>query len=329
MSEVWRTLQAAELDPSDILLLACPEDGGSLVHLAAAGGGTLRCARCHRRFPIRDGIPGLLPERLSRPLEARRGGAREGNHALQTPQLSELLARNDESFDYDRLYPDEEYRHELDTYLSLLDPDPDDIILDIGAGTGRVVKEYAHLCRRVACVDFSRRSLEVLKSRPELAGRRGPTVEGDATALPFADCSFDRAVALTLVCHLPRGGLRRCFLAHVRRVLKPGGVFLVSTYHYAVVKRLWALLGRSEGALREGWQSGGRIWYRNETRREFLGLLEQDFTVDVIKGICHRVPLLSNLSQGSARRLDGACGRLGWAEPIFATELVARCRVPG
>ena len=296
--------------------LACPDDGAA--PLTAAGrDGELVCPRCRRRFPSHDGIWELLPASLVAP-QATTGS---GDVAARR---CEMDIRDRESAIYDELYADDEFRYELATYVRLLDPQRDDVILDVGAGTGRVVKEYASRCAAVSCADYSRQSLRFLLARKDLDPRRIEAVLADATALPFAERSFDRVVSLSMLCFLPSDALRHQFLAHVRRVLRPGGVFVVSTYHYAAVKRLWAAFGRTEGALPSGLQSGG-ISYRNETEADFRRDLEAHFAIEELRGVCHRVPFVSRASRRLSCRLDAYLGGIDAARKIFATEIVARC----
>jgi uncharacterized protein len=49
-----------------VSLLACPRCLGGLQPLQGAGG--LVCARCRCTYPVRDGVPDLLPE-SARPLD--------------------------------------------------------------------------------------------------------------------------------------------------------------------------------------------------------------------------------------------------------------------
>jgi len=277
---------------------------------------------------VERGIPSLLPESVARALAAE--AARDAEDPSSTDLVArEARTRDEESARYDDLYPDEEFRNELDAYVRMLDPGPSDTVLDVGAGTGRVTKEFAARCGRLACADLSVESLRRLSSRPGIREMRPLVVHADATALPFADASFDRVAAFGILCMLPGEALRRRFVDELHRVLRPGGVMVCATFHHAWVKRLWALAGRTDGALHEGFQNRGRVYYRNDTRAELVALLERRFRVVEVRGVCHRVPFLSNASRDLARRLDGLLGHVPLAWRAFAAEQAALCRKPG
>ena len=50
-------------------------------------------------------------------------------------------------------------------------------------------------------------------------------IQGDATAMPFADGRFTGAVCFTMLHHVPSPELQDRLLREVWRVLKPGGMF--------------------------------------------------------------------------------------------------------
>jgi ubiquinone/menaquinone biosynthesis C-methylase UbiE len=95
-------------------------------------------------------------------------------------------------------------------------------ILDVGCGTGRLAVVLAQ--RHGASVTGLDPSSEMLAVAQERAPS-GRWVLGYAEALPFADRAFERAVSSLVIHHLDRGTA----FPEVRRVLQPGGRFVIST----------------------------------------------------------------------------------------------------
>jgi ubiquinone/menaquinone biosynthesis C-methylase UbiE len=80
-------------------------------------------------------------------------------------------------------------------------------------------------------------SLTAIEIDPELAtalaGRYGTSddvtvVEGDATDMPFEDARFSGATCFTMLHHVPEAVLQDRVFGEVYRVLRPGGLFVVS-----------------------------------------------------------------------------------------------------
>jgi ubiquinone/menaquinone biosynthesis C-methylase UbiE len=100
-------------------------------------------------------------------------------------------------------------------------------VLDIGCGNGRFFPVLRD--RHVAYV-----GLDNSKGLLEEAHKQFPGVtfvEGDATALPFADRSFDIAFSFATIHHIPSKTLRRAFVKEAARVLKPGNTFIVTAWY--------------------------------------------------------------------------------------------------
>jgi SAM-dependent methyltransferase len=110
-------------------------------------------------------------------------------------------------------------------------------VLDLGAGSGRsslmvlLERPKAH----VTAVDIYRGYFGIDDNTPErlLANARVAGVSdridvktADIRELPFAEASYDAAVSAFAIDHLNRDGVTRS-LAEVRRVLRPGGEFLL------------------------------------------------------------------------------------------------------
>jgi ubiquinone/menaquinone biosynthesis C-methylase UbiE len=56
-------------------------------------------------------------------------------------------------------------------------------------------------------------------------GEAVTVVQGDATAMPFADARFSAVVCFTMLHHLPSAQAQDRLLAEATRVLRPGGLF--------------------------------------------------------------------------------------------------------
>ena len=94
-------------------------------------------------------------------------------------------------------------------------------ILDVGAGTGRLVR---HLNEKIEATAYGvDRSLGMLRR----ASAESPRAVMDAERLAFSDGAFDAVLAMFVLFHLPdpAAGLRE-----MRRVLKRGGVVAFTTW---------------------------------------------------------------------------------------------------
>lgn len=103
---------------------------------------------------------------------------------------------------------------------------PGQRVLDIGCGNGRF---YPLLHERGAIYTGLDSSAKLLAE----AGRAYPEAtftEGDATALPFPDQSFDIAFSFAVIHHIPSKALREKFIAEAARVLIPGSTFVITTW---------------------------------------------------------------------------------------------------
>jgi ubiquinone/menaquinone biosynthesis C-methylase UbiE len=104
-------------------------------------------------------------------------------------------------------------------------PGPFGRSLEIGAGTGYFTLNLmqAGVVREAVCTDISPGMLRALEGNAERLGLDVDTLACDATALPFADESFDLVLGHAVLHHLPH--LDRSF-AEFARVLRPGGTLL-------------------------------------------------------------------------------------------------------
>jgi ubiquinone/menaquinone biosynthesis C-methylase UbiE len=123
----------------------------------------------------------------------------------------------------------EQHRAENLWTVRLLDVRPSDRVLEIGFGPGRAIEEIAKnlTTGQIAGVDFSRTMVSAAKRR-NAAGVRAARVDlryGDVTQLPFADNFFDKVFSINCVYFWTDPAAA---LEEIRRVLKPGGVLIVT-----------------------------------------------------------------------------------------------------
>lgn len=99
-------------------------------------------------------------------------------------------------------------------------------VLDAGCGVGYGSAHLGQAARRVVGVDSSEEAIAYARGR-----YAAPNIEfavGDLLELDQPDAAFDVVCAFETIEHLTH---HEQFLGHVARVLRPGGVFLVSTPH--------------------------------------------------------------------------------------------------
>jgi SAM-dependent methyltransferase len=110
-------------------------------------------------------------------------------------------------------------------------------VLDAGCGSGYGTAEFAHAAS-VTGTDISAEALGHARSHFARPGVR--FVQAACEAMPFADAAFDLITAFEVIEHLERWPE---LLSEARRVLRPGGVLLVSTPNKAYYNEMRAAVG--------------------------------------------------------------------------------------
>lgn len=96
-------------------------------------------------------------------------------------------------------------------------------VLDIGCGIGQMAVWMAKQGAHVTAIDVGP---DLIDAARQVASLNSVSVDfrvGNATALEFADASFDAVVGMAILHHLPVDILDAC-MEEVRRVLRPDGV---------------------------------------------------------------------------------------------------------
>ncbi|HEX3147702.1 MAG TPA: class I SAM-dependent methyltransferase [Gemmataceae bacterium] len=117
-------------------------------------------------------------------------------------------------------------------------------LVDLGCGTGRLLVKFARCGFDCLGVDLSEAMLDVVREKAEQQALNVATLKANLVELDeLPPSSFDYAACLFSTLGMIRGrDNRQCFLNHVRRILKPGGRFVLHAHNSGY--RFFGRLGR-------------------------------------------------------------------------------------
>eukprot|EP00249_Psilotum_nudum_P001152 c13491_g1_i1 orf=107-1189(+) len=220
---------------SDAEIFACPvcfeplirKGPAGLNHFAILRSG-FQCPLCKKTYSSREGFLDLTITAAAR------------EYKEYFPVTTELFRNPIVSFLYERGWrqrfkqsgfpgPDEEFKMAQE----FLRPSAGGVLLDVSCGTGlfsrRFAKSYSY--STVIALDFSenmlRQCYEFIKQDRSLDGVNLPLVRADVSRLPFSSRTID-AVHSGAALHCwpsPTAGV-----AEICRILRPGGVFVATTF---------------------------------------------------------------------------------------------------
>lgn len=116
----------------------------------------------------------------------------------------------------------------------------DGLIVEAGCGNGNICRTFANDGFQIEGLDFAPRAIEANR---RLDGARGRYTVGDVRALPYADGSLAGYISLGVIEHFD-DATRAQILRETARVLRPGGIALISTPAFNPLRRLASLWGR-------------------------------------------------------------------------------------
>lgn len=130
-------------------------------------------------------------------------------------------------------------------------------LLDLGCGTGRLLVPFAQRGYRVLGVDLSEEMLRVVGAKAATAGVHVDRLKANVVELGMlANGSFDYVACLFSTLGMVSGAAQReRVVAEVRRVLRPGGVFVLHVHNR------WFSV----------WDRAGRSWLLGDLLRQLRG----------------------------------------------------------
>lgn len=199
------------------------------------------------------------------------------------------------------------FKRRVRTIFEWLDPQPDDVILDMPCGRGFYLNMFRYVsdCALVGAeLDW-----DVLQKAQANVGHL-PNItlnQADIYRLPYADNTFDKVILSEILEHIDDdvAGLRE-----ILRVLKPGGVVAITVpnanYPFwwdPINKTLETLFHThiSQGPLAGIWANHVRLYTRQQLRESALAA---GFTVEEERAFTHDAfPFIHNLVYGLGKPL--------------------------
>lgn len=250
-------------------LLRCPNDGGTLLEQEQV----LACSSCGGRYPHAGGIVQFVQAEGAPPLD----------HELKRQEMD---ARDADAVTYDAMFDERALAMEVPPCLDALGASPGDVVCELGAGTGRFTLRFAERVSRLVALDFSLRSLLLLRDR-----LTGPTkervllIQADACRPPLARGAFHKVASFGMLHHLPSEEMRQQVVTAAARLLRPAGSFTCSAYNWSRQKQKAASRNEGDYVHKQGRHESGIFYYNfeeSEMRRawELAGL-----RVDRVRGL--------------------------------------------
>ena len=173
----------------------------------------------------------------------------------------------------------------------------DDILLDIGCGTGIIDASLAAHVHRIFATDFSEVMTQKARSNTATCGNVH-VVTCDCTAIPFKDGAFSKLVMYAVAQYLSQAQIGQ-MLGEAQRVIRPGGLIMLGEIPRARdmsllnrIRDVWTHQGL-RGVLRKTLDNLFERWLRITGRwtRQFVRPVGLSITLhseEVLLGLVHQ-----------------------------------------
>ena len=176
-------------------------------------------------------------------------------------------------------------------------------VLEVGCGTGLILRRVAGFADYAEGMDLSAGMLA-------RARERGLEVtQGSATALPYADASFDVAYSFKVLAHIAD---IRTAMSEMGRVVRPGGWVLAEFYNPRSLRYLVKVL-KPPSAISESTDDEA-VYTRYDSLERIKSYLPPNLRFDTVRGVrivtpvshVHRLPGVGRLVRLAEHRLADA-----------------------
>jgi SAM-dependent methyltransferase len=198
----------------------------------------------------------------------------------------EVEARDKAAEGYNRGQATFANRVEMPPCLDALAAAKEDVVAELGCGTGRITLQYLPKVSRVVAVDFSLESLFYLQQQiPAEYRDRILLVQADITALPLADRAYTKAASFQVIEHLPSAESRQRVITNAARLLRAGGTFTFSVYHWSLGKQHDAAHGVGDYTQKEGYHDTGIYYYNFDAQEVRDGVTQAGLKTELMQGL--------------------------------------------
>ncbi len=147
-------------------------------------------------------------------------------------------------------------------------------VLEVGCGTGLIMDGVRPVCRSLVGVDLSQGMLFATRRRDLQAA------QASATALPFAEASFDVTYSFKVLAHVEDIEVA---MAEMARVTRPGGYVLAEFYNRHSLRYAAKRLSRP-GKISTH-RTEAEVFTRWDTAQDIEGYLPPSLTVERWRGV--------------------------------------------
>jgi len=205
----------------------------------------------------------------------------------------------------------------------LLSPQPGDVFLEVGCGNSLYLQRFAPRVHTALGLDLSHNMLKLAKTDASQAGIRLQLAQGSAHQLPFATASIDKLLNNAMLEYLPPAVLPE-FFGEIRRVLKPGGLALISEFPlrwclYGIQNRLIDIARN----IKRGLTGREPVFYNRYTPSGCARAIEQAG----LRIVCEQTQTYGTVFLPAAlgRRIQQRCEQRGTYSTLFSCYYLFLC----